>query len=63
MAIAIFKIIALFCFLILPMIGPSKRKNVKYKQPFKTTISTNYAVNKHGEIEELTNKEGKKEDY
>lgn len=63
MAITILKIIALFCILILPLMGPPKRKTIKYKRPDQTTISINYAVNEAGEIEELANTEGKKEDH
>ncbi len=57
MAITILKIVALLCFLTLPLMGPSKRRTTKYKRPDQTTISINYAVNEDGEIEELANKE------
>jgi len=63
MAITIIKITALLCFLILPLMGPSKRRVTKYKRPDKTFISTNYAINKDGELEELFSKEDKKEDF
>lgn len=63
MAIAILEIVALFCFLILPLAVPLKKKKAKYKRPGKGTISTSYGINEAGEIEELLNKQGKKEDF
>jgi hypothetical protein len=63
MAIAILEIFALLSFLILPLTVTSKEKRIKNKHRDKTIISDNYVVNRYGEIEELLNKEGKKEDY
>lgn len=63
MAITILEIVALFCFLILPLAGPLKKKKPNYKHPAKGTISTSYGINEAGEIEELLNKQGKKEDF
>lgn len=63
MAITIIKISALLCFLILPLMGPLKRRPKKYKRPDKTFISTHYGINKDGELEELFSKQDKKEDF
>ncbi len=63
MVITILEIVALFCFLILPLAGPLKKKKLNYKQPAMGIISKNYAINEAGEIEELLNKQGKKEDF
>ncbi|WP_186292574.1 hypothetical protein [Mucilaginibacter corticis] len=56
MAITIIKIAGLLCFLILPLMGPSKRRPKKYKRPDKTFISAHYGINKDGELEELFSK-------
>jgi hypothetical protein len=63
MAITILEIVALFCFLILPLAGPLKKKKPNYKRPDKGPISTRYGINEAGEIEQLLNKQGKKEDF
>jgi hypothetical protein len=62
MAITILEIVALFCFLILSLAVPLK-KSQKYKRPDRATISTSYGINEDGEIEEIANKQGKKEDF
>jgi hypothetical protein len=63
MAIAIVEFAALLGFLILAVKGPSHKKKLKYIRPGSAKMSAQYVVNKDGEIEELLNKEGKKEDY
>lgn len=63
MSLAILEIIALLGFLILAAKGPSNKKKLKYIRPKRAKMSAQYVVNQHGEIEELLNKEGKREDY
>jgi hypothetical protein len=62
-AITISEIVALFCFLIISVAFPLKKKKSKSTRPDKGTISNSYGINEAGEIEELLNKQGKKEDF
>jgi hypothetical protein len=56
MAITIIKLIILFCFLILPLTGPSKRRGkISRNDPDKTLIHSSYGINENGELEELIN--------
>lgn len=57
MTITIIKIVVLFCFLIIPLTGPSKRREVIYKRSDKTIIAlSNYAINEDGDLEKVSAK-------
>jgi hypothetical protein len=51
--ITMIKIVILFCFLIIPLRGPTKRRENNHQRPDKTVTCSNYGINEHGELEEL----------
>jgi hypothetical protein len=53
MALTAFKVAMLFCFLIMPLMGPKKRRKINYSRPDKTILSSSYGINADGELEEL----------
>ena len=53
MALTALKVAVLFCFLIMPLIGPAKRRKINYSRHDRTIISSSYGVNEYGELEEL----------
>ena len=53
MTFTIIKIAILLCVLIIPMRGPSRRKETIAVRPEKTIISSNYGVNENGFLEEI----------
>jgi hypothetical protein len=60
-AITISEIVALFCFLIISVAFPLKKKKSKSTRPDKGTISNSYGINEAGELRNyLINKEKKK---
>lgn len=58
MAIIILKIVVLLCFLIIPLRGPSRKKEIGRNPPHTTSAYSKYAVNEEGYLEEINeNKE------
>lgn len=64
MMITIMKVFVLLCFLIIPLRGPSKRKETDSKRPNQTTMThSNYGVNEHGGLEQIFNDNTDKESF
>jgi len=60
MTIMIIKIVVLLCVLIIPLRGPSKRREGENTGKESITVNSNYGINEYGEIEKIFNKnEGK----
>lgn len=62
MAITILKIALLLCVIIVPIRGPSKKREIAKKQ-HNEKLYSGYGINEQGELEELVLKENKKEDF
>jgi len=58
MIITLVKVVVLFCFLIIPLRGPAKRRDNNHQQSEKMVSCSNYGINEHGELEEIFNKSG-----
>ncbi len=56
--ITLIKVVVLFCFLIIPLRGPAKRRDNNHQESEKTISCSNYGINEHGELEEIFNKSG-----
>ena len=53
MMITIIKVALLLCFLIIPLKGPSKRRDDNHKRPDKSFTCSKYGINALGELEEI----------
>jgi hypothetical protein len=56
MEITALKLVVLLCFLMLPLMGSSKRRKIIYKRPDRTVMCSNYVINEDGELEEIFNR-------
>jgi hypothetical protein len=55
MLVAIMKIFIFLCILIVPLRGPSRRRETKYDQPQSAKIFSKYSVNEQGRLERINN--------
>lgn len=51
MLVAIMKILVFLCILIIPLRGPSRRRESSLNQPQSETEYSNYAINENGGLE------------
>jgi hypothetical protein len=58
MMITLIKVVVLFCFLIIPLRGPAKRRDNNRQRSEKMITCSNYGINERGELEEIFNKNG-----
>jgi len=60
MLVAIMKILIFLCILIVPLRGPSRRRETQYNHPESAKIFSKYSVNEQGRLERINNEHKKK---
>ena len=62
MMITLIKVVVLFCFLIIPLRGPAKRRDNNHQESEKTISYSIDGINEQGELEKIFNIGGDEEE-
>jgi hypothetical protein len=62
MLVAIMKIFIFLCVLVIPLRGPSRRRETRYNLPEKVKVFSKYGVNEHGGLEIMDEEGGFKQE-